>query len=230
MRLEHVIAQAKAALEALDAPAGLIDPELEAEREQRARARHRREFRAAAVERMPVTEEDARRIIEDKLDDRHALRVVKRWLEAAPCPWLVLSGGTGTGKTVAAAYAAAELGGMYVSAPELRPLFTRSAWDRGADRDRAEALMTTRLLVIDDLGTEVDEPEKFASELFKVLNARQRLRTIVTTNLSPERLLDPKRYTDRVVDRLEHMTTTSAGVSAIFALGGKSLRRKLVKP
>lgn len=223
--LEHIIRRAQEALDALDAPPGLIDAELAAEREARATRARLREIREAVVEHIPIPVEDARAIVDGKLNETRAVRVARKWLDTRPTPWLVLSGGVGCGKTLAAVYAAAELGGMYITAPELVECFARAA------REKTEAaILRTPMLIVDDLGTEDDKPATFASALFRLMSHRNRRRTVFTTNLTRERLLDPERYTLRFAERLEHMTTTADGRSLIVELGGKSLRRKAVAP
>jgi DNA replication protein DnaC len=223
--------QAGQILASFDAPRLNASPEdierIEREREDISRKSRALDRRRAAVERIPLPAEDIERLIADTVDVTPAMRAVKRWLDVSPTAWLVLSGGTGTGKTVAAAYAAAELGGVYVTAKQLRPLVIKAMWsnEKHPAPPLAHAMMTSKLLIIDDLGTEDDDAEKFGSALFEVLNRRLALRTIITTNLSPSDLLDPKRYGERVVDRIRHLTTTSDGKSAALELGGKSLRR-----
>jgi len=219
--LEATIQRAREALEALDGPSGVVDAELAAEREAQAVRARRREIREAVVERVPIPAEDARAVVDGTLEETFAVRVTRKWLDTRPTPWLVLSGGVGCGKTLAAVYAAAELGGMYITAPELTECFARAA------REREEApIVRTPLLILDDLGTEDDRQGAFSASLFRLLSHRSRRRTIVTTNLPRERLLDPARYTLRFTERLEHLTTTNAGRSLIIELGDKSLRRK----
>lgn len=220
--LEATIRRAREALEALDGPSGVVDAELAAKREAQAVRARRRDIREAVVERVPIPAEDARAVVEGTLDNTFAIRATRRWLDTRPTPWLVLSGGVGSGKTLAAVYAAAELGGAYITAPELVESFARAA------RERDEpAVLRASLLVLDDLGTEDEKPGAFASALFRLLSHRSRRRTVITTNLPRERVLDPARYTLRVTERLEHLTTTRDGRSLIVELGGRSLRRKV---
>lgn len=196
-----------------------LERECEAKARQHERAReYERRVREQLVEPLPITDEDRAAIVADALEDTHALRLVRRWLEARPSPWLVLLGGTGTGKTVAAAWAIAHAHGAYISATQLRALMTRAVWDGDDLPDAARS----RLLVLDDLGAEKEtDPEKFQAALFELLNRRQseRTRTIITSNLSRSRLADRTRYGDRVVDRINHL-------AHVVELSGATLRRK----
>lgn len=133
--------------------------------------------------------------------DYHADSIVKRWLAQVENigtfgripQFLALCGGTGKGKTVACAWAIAELGtGTAVAAIDLMQ----------ARRERDRALRDARLLVIDDLGTEDCEPARFGAALCAVVNQRQRggRLTLVTTNLSRHAL--SARYDERTIHRM----------------------------
>lgn len=215
-RLER-LAAARAALDALDGRARVVpltSDELAA-RERRFREAERRARRRAVVEGIPLTDADRDAIVGGALDDTFALRVVKKWLAATPTPALVLLGGVGTGKTVAGAYAAAELGGVYLSSTDLRPRLTRAAWDG----DRAPTPLHAGFLLLDDLGAEKDKPDDFNPELYKLISARQgrKTRTVVTSNLTREQLA--ARYDARVIDRLNAM-------AHVIDVPGTSLRKK----
>lgn len=191
---------------------------VEHERARAYRAELERRQREAVVATLPLTDDDRRRIVSDELDETHALRVVKRWLEVRASPWLVLLGGTGTGKTVAACYAAARECGTYISATRLRPLLTRAVWD-GEEMPR-EALSS--LVVLDDIGAEREaDADKFRAVLCELLNARQGMRTrmIITSNLTRSRLGDASLYGERVVDRLNHC-------ARVVELKGATMRGK----
>lgn len=197
----------------------------EAELRQLAQRRaDERKARAACVEHLPITDADREAIADGTLEPTLALRAVQRWLEVKPSPWLVLIGGTGTGKTVAAAYAMAAAASRfqssaYISATRLRPMLTRAVWD--GDEMPREA--TAGLVVLDDLGAEKEtDPEKFRAALCELLNTRQsmRTRTIITSNLTRQRLGDPSVYGARVVDRLNHL-------AQVVELRGDTMRRKV---
>ncbi len=80
-------------------------------------------------------------------------------------------------------------------------------------------LFESELLIIDDLGTEPLFHETTLSNLFTLINERQRnnLSTIVSTNLSPEQV--EERYGDRLKSRLYNTRTTTC-----IKFDGKDLR------
>lgn len=137
----------------------------------------------------------------------------------------VFFGAVGTGKTcLASAIArdAVERGKSvkFVSAYEFNtamlgahtsPLVERSA--------RLHDYLTADLVVIDDLGTEPILKNVTEPYLLLVLEERlnRGLCTLITTNLSPARILD--RYGERIYSRL-----ASKDSSRIFEIGGKDLR------
>jgi DNA replication protein DnaC len=134
----------------------------------------------------------------------HSDAMVKRWLARAGSTigprvpqFLALCGPTGVGKTVACAWVIAEYGGGHaVAAMDLVD----------AQRSRASALFGTRVLVVDDLGTEDAEPRRFASALNNVINKRHRDRwklTLFTSNLSRAALV--ARYDTRTIERIRRL-------------------------
>lgn len=136
-----------------------------------------------------------------KCRDLHADNLVVRWLARAqrggsdPAPqFLALCGPPGAGKTVACAWAIAELGGgLAFSADDL--LLVR--------KEKRDKLISSRLVVVDDLGTECQDPARFATALYDLVNRRQRERwmlTLFTSNLSREKLIE--RYDVRTVSRI----------------------------
>lgn len=129
---------------------------------------------------------------------------------------LVLSGGVGCGKTVAACWALGQYwtenrvflrqpgdlpvdyrwrGGVF--AP-LSDFVNRSLWD-DEDRDFRARVASTSTLVLDDVGVERGDG---AAALFSLLSSRssEERRTILTTNLPPQAFSD--RYGARVLSRL----------------------------
>lgn len=117
-----------------------------------------------------------------------ALQTVRAWLEREDvAPVLVLSGGTGCGKTVAAAYALAEQrAGVWRTAPQLCRTFSASFGDQVDDQ---ELCLTASMLVVDDVGAELaQQRERMAATLVELLEHRKRsarfMRTVVTTNLN----------------------------------------------
>jgi DNA replication protein DnaC len=125
-----------------------------------------------------------------------------------PEGWLVLVGSYGCGKThLAAAIANHALSQglvpLFVTVPDLldhlRASFAPSSPD--AYTDRFENVRTTRLLILDDLGTESATPWAL-EKLFQLFNYRymNRLPTVITTNHDLERI-EP-RLRSRLVDPL----------------------------
>lgn len=138
-----------------------------------------------------------------------ALTACREWLASdRPRPILILVGGTGTGKTVAALNALSIIRGQFVDAPLL---------GRRCDPWRSELeqgiqfldLERTPLIVLDDLGTERADDDRFVEAFGRLVNLRQgtkdgrALRTLITSNLPPTEIR--RRYGDRVADRLNEI-------------------------
>lgn len=114
----------------------------------------------------------------------------------------VLSGGVGTGKTVAAVRWLFERGGA-------RPLFLRAKALEAAgsfDKELRAQWAQCSAMVLDDLGVEyADERGVFLSNLDEVLDhfAGSRSPLVITTNLLPEPFRE--RYKERVTSRLRQL-------------------------
>jgi DNA replication protein DnaC len=168
-------------------------------------------------------------------DDTEAMRVTKAW-HASGKTFLVLSGGVGVGKTVAAAYAVSlvppripvpgceeQFPSFFRSAPpglfcKAREIATLSQFDAdGWDRFHGAPL-----LAIDDLGAEaLDEKGWALSAILGLLDRRydDEARTVITTNLGVDGVR--ARYGKdggRLFDRLKETADWAE-------LGGASLRR-----
>lgn len=144
-----------------------------------------------------VTDEDFARIVSRRLDTP-AASAVSSWLDTSSA-FLVLCGGRGTGKTVAALHAIASCGGQIVTSIEVG-----RAWRNEHDEARAlrTRILNAHLLVIDDIGVELDK-EAVKVALQEVVNARQSVhRTVITTNLS--RAVFDKSFDDRTIERIHH--------------------------
>ena len=158
------------------------------------------------------------RIASDTLDmSGEAGATIVSWWDAAEKPVLILSGGTGTGKSVAAVEMLARHGGSFVHARDLARRHDPWKEDR-ADGVTKIDVESRGLLVLDDLGTERLEDPRFLAALEDLLDARQSVtrRTLITTNLSPAQFRE--RYKERFADRLN-------GIAKAVTLTGGSMRR-----
>lgn len=189
-----------------------------------AEAKVERELRAERLERSgvsgAVTAEDFEAVCDDTLKSTHALSAVRRWLvgrakNPRPFTTLALVGETGRGKTLAGAWLIAKLGGYYTTADGVRRLFSSYGWKDG---QKLEDLMRSRVLVLDDVGTE-QRPEESVPAIYEVVNARAGLArgwTLITGNLAEDVLR--ARYGERTIRRIEHQ-------GAMFTVKGPDLRR-----
>lgn len=190
------------------------------ERAEREDAEHvaalrRAEKLAAVLERSGVGERSLSAALQAKRTE--ALEAAAQWLQGGKRQsWLVLAGTTGSGKTVAAAWALREAAaqGESVALCRASELARTSQFDAGAAT--LARLKRVGVLVLDDFGAE-HLTAYGAGLLGEVLDARHeaQLRTIVTTNLSAADL--KARVGDRVVDRWRQD-------GRVVVLAGKSMR------
>jgi DNA replication protein DnaC len=134
--------------------------------------------------------------------ESEAVRHVRAFL-ASPKPALVLLGGVGCGKTVAALAAVRERpDAEMVKAAELARAI--DPWKLEREAGWRPIDVEASLVVIDDLGTELEEP-RFHQALFAILDSRGAAdtKTIITANLEPRQIRE--RYLDRIADRLNAM-------------------------
>lgn len=128
-----------------------------------------------------------------------------------PLKNLLLSGGTGLGKTFLSGCIARKVseGGHSVvydtainlfSAFETRK-FSRDAAEERQARDDTRRYLSCDLLILDDLGSELTTP-MVQSTLYEVVNSRLQAdkRTIISTNLSMDQIID--RYSPQVASRI----------------------------
>ncbi len=168
---------------------------------------------------LPLPLETVDLVHREELDSTRILDIVRDWVKhvkGSPRPktLLMLAGGTGIGKTVAAAWALRRFGreGRYTKARELVQLHG-SAWSE--TRAEYQDLLRAGLLVIDEVGAEVD-PEKAKASLHDTIDERQGRPTMVITNLAwPEMR---KRLDARTVDRIRE-------IGALRWIDGASMRR-----
>ncbi len=127
---------------------------------------------------------------------REAYEVARAYADD-PYQWLILIGDYGCGKT----HLAASIANHALSNLNMRPVFAvvpdlldylRSTFSPAAEmryESRFDTIRGADLLVLDDLGTENTTP--WAKEkLFQIINYRymERLPTVVTTNVEPDRI------------------------------------------
>jgi hypothetical protein len=136
-------------------------------------------------------------------------------LETVSAPFgdvLVLMGGIGTGKTLAACWWATEFrAAQFMTAAELArwPRYDMAAMDR---------LLKAPGIVVDDLGTEyMDDKGNFLAVFDEFVNTRcaNMRKTVITTNLTPADF--GKRYGARITDRIVEC-------GRFISVGGDSLR------
>lgn len=182
VNLRDAIARAQRAQQARSAKASDDGSVYEAEQAELLR----RERLARAKPRLPA--EALQALVAGKLRQTRHLDVVQAWVERSNRPILFVAGSTGTGKSVAAAWAIAKLGGAYLSASDLVRM-SRTTW---REREQLEDKLGARLLVLDDLGTEPDLAAMHGP-LLDLVDRRQGhpWLTIVTTNLPKETVERP---------------------------------------
>lgn len=122
---------------------------------------------------------------------------------------ILFTGSTGVGKTFLTNCIAKELidryvSVIYLSSHDLFEIFSRYKFNRDAGEDVEETyrhILDCEMLIIDDLGTEVNNTF-VSSQLFYCINERinRQRGTIISTNLSMDMLRDT--YSDRVTSRI----------------------------
>jgi DNA replication protein DnaC len=164
-----------------------------------------------------------------------AWRVATTWADH-PQEWLLFAGGHGCGKTHLAAGIASRClaegrGVFFAIVPDLLD-HLRAAYAPNAEATFDETFEHVRLadiLVLDDLGAHQSSP--WAEEkLFQIVNYRwlNKLRTIITTNLTREELIEGHpRLAARILD--VH-NTTFVGINAPHYTMGHMATRPVARP
>ncbi len=161
--------------------------------------RHRASVIDAFVGRFPdVTVEALRR---DEFERTKAIETINEWLATA-VPAIVLSGGVGIGKTVAAVYALTRhrVSWQVVRAQRIGAHYER--WQSDREDNVVPLRVDVSLLLVDDLGKEGSD-RRAHDALDEVADARQSrsTRTIYTTNLSGKEFA-AREYSHRFRSRL----------------------------
>jgi len=183
------------------------------EGERRKSERQRRESADWALRDARVPER-VRAVLTAGADKTPAVLAVLRWLEGSRS-FLLLAGGTGTGKTIAACHAL-ERGGVFERAVSAGRLGLYG----DEDVARMRALRRARVLVLDDLGAEF-AGDVWRAQFDELVDERygDRLRTVITTNLSPDAVRE--RYGARVADRIRHDgQVVTCGAESLRTPGG----------
>ena len=139
---------------------------------------------------------------------------------------ILFTGNTGVGKTFLTNCIAKEAmdsyySVLYLSANDLFEVFSKNRFESRSEeeiRDTYQSILECDLLIIDDLGTEINNSFT-SSQLFYCINDRlaSSRSTIISTNLSVNMLRD--NYTDRVTSRI-------ISGYRIIPLYGEDLRRR----
>lgn len=159
-------------------------------------------------------------VVMDRLQSTDSLEVVRQWRVYQRTPGIERSvpicaviGTMGLGKTVAAAWLLSREGGRYIEAEELCKLHS-AKW--GEERALYQRVLSTGVLVVDELGTESDHRVAMAA-LHDVVNKRQgKTATLLLGNLDIDEL--QRRYDARTIDRLRE-------ASRVIEVAGESMRR-----
>ena len=188
VRLEPLICDDAAAAETARVQAEALAVQRRLERQQRLER-----------ERVPLKAPIERAIIAGaRLEPRPSLLAVQRWLADRDAhPILVLSGGTGAGKSVAAAWALAN-GPSYCRWRSGAQALRAFAANFGPGAEDQDAMRACRLLVLDEVGVHLDAARTLAM-LLDLFDSRKgsaaRTRTVVTTNMLQSAFL--QRFADQ---------------------------------
>ena len=152
-----------------------------------------------------IPAEDATAIVDDAIQPTDAVRHVRRWLRRAGERFVVLSGGVGTGKTVAACAAAHQVAKDPRDAALIRaPALARylDPWRHEREHGERAGRVDHAILIVDDLGTERLDDGRFLAALEELVDRRlagSPRRTIITTNLDAEHAIE--RVGGRIASR-----------------------------
>jgi DNA replication protein DnaC len=206
-----LIAALRARREAEAASLGLTVEQLDAHEAEGARlakeaeyARKLRDCRQAVVTAYGsrMLAETAEAFVDGMFTETQAVAATREWSKGDKA-FLILHGGTGAGKTMAAMIAMIGVRAIMVRSPDLgRVIEPWSSDGRNAPLDPS----WHRLFVLDDLGAERADDARWATSFDELIDARQglshgkRLRTIITTNLTPQQIR--AKYSERALSRV----------------------------
>ncbi len=161
---------------------------------------------------------------QDKINAEKVFTFVKKWGENFPNitkNLITISGKTGVGKTyllsILATYLIKEgFNVAFFNAFSLNKLFLKAHTSYIKDQfSILSEIYDADVLFIDDLGVEQIYKNVTCEYLYNLFTERQKKATFITTNLSPDMLLD--RYDERIFSRLRG--------AVMLELTGKDLRR-----
>lgn len=166
--------------------------------------RKNRDRRAERIKSFRCTDAMREALLAATFSETDAVKCAEAWWAERDKPWLLLSGPTGCGKSMAAASIPAEYTcADFMRADELVRVFSSMFGDQ---YEQQQKLRDASLLVIDDLGCELDSARMLPT-LLDLLDSRQSARnrpTIVTTNLTPAAFRE--RYAnDRLNSRMAEL-------------------------
>lgn len=175
------------------------------------RRRAERDSALGRLARNEVPERIRVMLVDGPVSETSAVRAVRDWI-AGKQTFLVLAGGTGAGKTLAACLSLMGRPGVFERAVSAGRLGLYGEDDVA----RMRMLRRAKTLVLDDLGAEF-AGDVWRAQFDELIDERygDRLRTVITTNLSPAALKE--RYGARVADRIRHD-------GQVVACGSESLR------
>lgn len=164
-----------------------------------------------------LPDEDADAVINVRCDASYKCLAAAEYWRRTRSPFLFLLGTVGRGKTVACASALADRGGIYFRARWLEQVF---AANFGEGLRRQDSAFSTRMLVIDDVGTERNS-EAMSAALADIVDARQGggSKTIIAANLTRQQI--EERYFD------ERTTSRLARIAKYIGDDGDDMRRAL---
>ena len=150
-------------------------------------------------------------ILQQNANLDRAYKIAKKYIAEFPnfkFPNLVFVGDVGTGKTFLLECMANELNNnmhyvVFSTAFDVNKTMVNSFSVSASERENLLApFFESELLIIDDLGSEPILKNTTISNLFTIINERQRANrpTIISTNLTPTQIQD--RYGDRIASRI----------------------------